>query len=587
MFSLGLTTMGTSAAALFEDGRLVAAVEEERLTRIKNDGAFPRAAIAECLRLGGIGIGDVSEVCVYWRPWQLGQRLCGTLAKALGSREAARNVAGRASKIFLAREAASDRPEDTGSWRDLFRLKTILKRDFPGFSGSVHFVDHHMSHMLYAEAMRDWPDFVSLSYDGGGETNSTVIAVVRGGRRETLPPHRWPNSLGHFYSFFTGFLGFRMLEGEYKLMGLAPYGKPVFAEALKVNFLRLLPDGRYRLDTRLCDYHSALKDVFPPEVDRLLCPRRARDADPTPDQIDLAASVQAVFEEAQQHVLRPVRAANPDLARLVVSGGCALNVTANGRLLQSGLFDEIIIPPAPHDAGCAIGAVLVRRSQSGQTPDAEDLEVIRSPYLGAGYDDDAIAAAASTLCGAIPELLAEERLIDETVRLLASGLVVAWFQGRAEFGPRALGARSFLADPRSDAIRDAINAKIKKRELFRPFAPSVTAEAAPDFFELDQESPYMNVLARVRADKAALIPAVTHIDGTARVHTVTRAANPLYHRLLSAFGAETGVPVLLNTSFNIQEPIVYSPDQAFATFARSGVDALVIGRRIFRREHLA
>ena len=275
MFSLGLTTMGTSAAALFDDGRLVAAVEEERLTRIKNDGAFPMAAIAECLRIGGIGIGDVSEVCVYWQRWRIGQRLRGTLAKALGSRDAARNVAGRAAKIFLAGEAASDRPEDTGSWRDLFRIKALLESGFPGFSGTVRFVDHHMSHMLYAEAMRDWPDFVSLSYDGGGETNSTVIATMRGGKREIRPPHRWPNSLGHFYSFFTGFLGFRMLEGEYKLMGLAPYGKPVFSEVLKTDFLRLLPDGRYRLDTRLCDYHSALKDVFSPEVDRLLCPRRA------------------------------------------------------------------------------------------------------------------------------------------------------------------------------------------------------------------------------------------------------------------------------------------------------------------------
>ncbi len=587
MFSLGLTTMGTSAAALFENGRLLAAVEEERLTRIKNDGAFPRNAIAECLRLGGIAIGDVAEVCVYWQRWRLGQRARGTLAKAVGSREAARGVAGRAAKIFLAGAASSDRPEDTGSWRDLFRLTTILKRDFPGFAGKVRFVDHHMSHMLYAEAMRDWADFVSLSYDGGGESNSSVIAVVRGGRREHLPPHRWPNSLGHFYSFFTGFLGFRMLEGEYKLMGLAPYGRPVFAEALKTDFLKLLPDGRYRLNTRLCDYHSALKDAFSPEVDRMLCPRRPRDADPTPAQIDLAASVQKVFEEAQQHVLRPVRAANPDLGRLVVSGGCALNVTANGRLLQSGLFEEIIVPPAPHDAGCAIGAVLVQRSKTGASLSARDRDAIRSPYLGAAYDDEAIAMAASPQCRAIPDLIDEAGLIAATVRLLVDGFVVAWFQGRAEFGPRALGARSFLADPRKDSIRDALNAKIKKRELFRPFAPSVTVEAAPDYFELDQESPYMNVLARVRDDKAALIPAVTHIDRTARVHTVTPAANPLYHRLLSAFGAETGVPVLLNTSFNIQEPIVYDPEQAFATFARSGVDALVIGRRIFRREHLA
>lgn len=586
MFSLGLTTMGTSAAALFEDGRLIAAVEEERLTRIKNDGAFPCASIGECLRLGGIGIDRVSEVCVYWQPWRVGQRTRGTLSKALRSRAAARSVGERVAKIFFARKAAPDRPEDTGAWADLFRLRSILKREFPGFSGSVHFVDHHMSHMLYAEAMRDWPEFVSLSYDGGGESNSSVIAVVRSGRRTMLRPHLWPNSLGHFYSFFTGFLGFRMLEGEYKMMGLAPYGKPVYAETLKTDFLRLLPDGRYELNTRLCDYHSAMNGDFPPEVDRLLCPRRMPDAEPTPDQIDLAASVQVVFEEAQHHILRPVRAANPDLARIVLSGGCALNVTANGRLLRSGLFNEIIIPAAPHDAGCAIGAVLVRRAKTGAVHDASERYALRSPYLGADFDDAAVLEAALPFCGTVPDLLGEDRLIADTVGLLTNGLVVAWFQGRAEFGPRALGARSFLADPRRDAIREEINAKIKKRELFRPFAPSVTAEAAAEFFELDQESPYMNVLARVLDGKAQLIPAVTHTDGTARVHTVTRAANPLYHRLLEAFGRETGVPLLLNTSFNIQEPIVYAPDEAFATFSRSGVDALVIGARIFRRDHL-
>lgn len=587
MFSLGLTTMGTSAAALFEDGRLIAAVEEERLTRIKNDGAFPRAAIAECLRLGCIGITEVDEICVYWQRFRVGQRAWGMSAKALGSRQAARNVAERAAKVLLGRDADSDRPEDTGSWRDLFHFKSVLGAAFPGFRGKVRYVDHHLSHMLYAEAMRDWQDFVSLSFDGGGESNSSVIAVVRGGRRQILKPHRWPNSLGHFYSFFTGYLGFRMLEGEYKMMGLAPYGRPVVADLLKQRFLRLLPGGRYRLNTRLCDYHSALKGVFSPEAERLLGPRRAPDADPTPAQIDLAASVQAVFEEAQQHILRPVRSANPDLGSLVVSGGCALNVTANGRILQSGLFKEIIVPPAPHDAGCAIGAVLVHRASLGRRPDVAEVTALRSPYLGAAYDDETVAAAAARFCDTIPHPVTEDELIARTVRMLADGLVVAWFQGRSEFGPRALGARSFLADPRRESIREEINAKIKKRELFRPFAPSVTEEASSEFFELDQDSPYMNVLARVRGDKVSLIPAVTHTDGTARVHTVSATANPLYHRLLSGFGSETDVPVLLNTSFNIQEPIVYSPDQAFATFARSGVDALVIGARIVLREHLA
>lgn len=587
MFSLGLTTMGTSAACLFRDGRLIAAIEEERLSRIKNDGAFPVLAVAECLRLAGITLDQVGEVCIYWKPWAMGQRARGTLRKALASRSGARNVGVRVSKIFLRTKGPNPRPEDTGAWADLFSVRKILSRHFGGYTGSIHFVDHHHSHMLYAEAMRDWDSFVSMSYDGGGETNSTVVSVVSNGRRQHYPPHGWPNSLGHFYSVFTGFLGFKMLEGEYKMMGLAPYGEPVYVDALLNRVLRLLPDGRYRLDTKLCDYHAAINGVFSPEIDALLCPRRAPDAEPTQAQINLAASVQRVFELAQQHVLQPVRRDHPGINRLVVSGGCALNVTANGRLLQDGLFDEIIIPPAAHDAGCAIGAVLVRYSDTGRTLSRGQKPGIRTPYLGAAFTDQQIATAATDICPALPAPLSEDDLIAGTVDLLARGQIIAWFQGNAEFGPRALGARSFLADPRNDAIREEINQKIKKRELFRPFAPSVTAEAAPEFFELNQDSPYMNVVAKVRETHAARIPAVTHTDRTARVHTVSRDANPLYHRLLSEFGAATGVPVLLNTSFNIQEPIVYSPAEAFATFKRSGVDALVIGSRIILREDLA
>lgn len=586
MFSLGLTTMGTSAACIFKDGRLIAAIEEERLSRIKNDGAFPLLAIGECLRIAGIGMADVDQVCVYWKPWQLWQRARGTLGKAMASPTAARHVAGRVSKIFLRRGEDETRPEDTGAWSELFTIRRILKRSFGQFTGQVFFVDHHLSHMKYAEMMRDWEAFVSLSYDGGGESSSTVVCVVRDGQRQSYPPHKWPNSLGHFYSYFTGFLGFHMLEGEYKMMGLAPYGEPVYRDVLLEQFLRLLDRGRYRLNTRLCDYHSAMKGWFSPETDRLLCPRRPADSEPTEAQVNLAASVQTVFEAAQQHVLKEVRREHPDLRRLVISGGCALNVTANGRLLQEGLFDEIIIPPAPHDAGCAIGAVLVRLAEQGVDLGVSDREMVRSPYLGSGYSAGEISDVARDHCQAQPVALEDADLVAASVDLLAAGQVVAWFQGRSEFGPRALGSRSFLANPRRDSIREDLNRKIKKRELFRPFAPSVTVEAVPEYFELAQDSPYMNVVARVRDEKAAVIPAVTHTDQTARVHSVQRQANPLYHRLLSAFGERTGVPVLLNTSFNIQEPIVNSPADAFRTFQASGVDALAIGPFLIRREDL-
>lgn len=571
--------MDNSAACLMRNGRIIAAVENERLTRIKNDGTFPFEAIAEVLRIGGIGLADVGHIAVYWQPWRLRGRTVGTLAKMLRRPASAAGTAARAKTLFL--RQTGDKP--SGSWSDLFRLRRKLKARFGACAAPIRFYDHHLTHQLYAEAMRDWDECISLSYDGGGEDASSVLSVVERGARREVSRHRWPNSLGHFYSVFTGYLGFRMLEGEYKMMGLAPYGEPVWKDTLLAHVLRLEQGGRYRLDTRLADYHGALKGRFHPRLETLLCPPRAPDADPTEAHINLAASVQAAFEEALAHLTAPARAAHPGIRRLILSGGCALNVTANGKLLKAGLFDEVAIPPAPHDAGCAIGACLSALASHGEEPDRATL---RSPYLGAQYAQDEIAATLSPALRKLPAPLDDTTLAEATADLLASGRIVAWFQGRSEFGPRALGARSFLADPRSDAIRAEINAKIKKRELFRPFAPSVAAEAAPDFFELDQPSPYMNIVARTRPDKTGTIPAVTHTDGTARVHSVTHDAHPLYHALLNAFAARTGVPVLLNTSFNIQEPIVYSPTDALATFASSGVDALVIGPYLVTRDML-
>ena len=402
----------------------------------------------------------------------------------------------------------------------------------------------------------------------GGEADATVLSRVENGRRTDLKRIRWPNSLGHFYSFFTGWLGFKMLEGEYKMMGLAPYGRPVHRDRILERLLRLEADGSYRLDTALCDYHRALEGSFDPALADIIGPPRAPDGEPSQDHLDLAASVQAAFEAALHHLLAWGRDQNPGIDRLVLSGGCALNVTANGRILQSGLFSEIIAPPAPHDAGCAVGAALARGGAASNA---------RAPYLGPGFSDAEIAQAFRDRSLPAPQPVDEDALIAATVATLASGGIAGWFQGRTEFGPRALGSRSILADPRDDAIREVINAKIKKRELFRPFAPSTTIEAAPEYFEMAQASPYMNILARVRPEKRAAIPAVTHIDGTARVHTVSAETNPLYHRLITAFGQATGVPVLLNTSFNIQEPIVNTPDEAIDTWLRSDMDLLVIG----------
>lgn len=572
--------MDNSAAALFRDGHLVAAVEEERLSRIKNHGGMPWLAMAEVLRLGGITFSDLDEIAVYWQPWRLRGRVLGTLAKA------ARDPGGTAALLARVGDMARGTGADAGQGgglSDLLRLRARLSARLGPFRARIAFHDHHLTHQLYAEAMRDWPDAISLSYDGGGEDASTVLSILRGGQRREVSRHAWPNSLGHFYSVFTGYLGFRMLEGEYKMMGLAPYGRPVWRDALLSDVLRLRPGGRYRLDTRLCDYHGALRGRFSPRLAALFCPPRAPDEAPSQAHMDLAASVQSAFEAAQAHVLAPARALAPDLRRVVLSGGCALNVTANGRLTETGLAEAVAIPPAPHDAGCAVGAGMATLARAGIAPDTAS---IRSPYLGAAFAADAIAQAVQAQGILPPDALDDAALVAAVAARLAAGQIVAWFQGRAEFGPRALGARSYLADPRRDAIRDDLNAKIKKRELFRPFAPSVTEEAAAEFFEMAQTSPYMNIVARVRAGRARDIPAVTHTDGTARVHTVAAGDAPLYHALLSEFGRLTGVPVLLNTSFNIQEPIVYSPADALATFAGSGVDALAIGPFVIGREAL-
>lgn len=560
-FTLGLATMGNSAAALLRDGCVIAAVEEERLSRVKNDDSFPFLAIEEVLSIGGIEFSDLSEINVYWQPWKLGTRVGGVLAKSLASTLGARYTLNRAAQMFKFSSGSDNR---AGTWLDLFRLKRVLERRFGKIHGKINFVDHHKSHQAYAEEMVDWTNYASLSFDGGGEELSTVLEVITEGKRHQISQHKWPNSLGHFYSTFTGFLGFKMLEGEYKMMGMAPYGKPIFKDAILNELLTLQDGGTYKLNTKLCDYHAALNGQFHSRLKKLFGEPRAPDEEPCQRHVDLAASVQSVFEEALQHLLRSSASSFPEVSRLVLSGGCALNVTANGRVLESGMYNAIIIPPAPHDAGCAIGASLVGRSGK---------KSVKSPYLGRQYHNDEIADVLDKQ-GVKAEKLNDEDLVNRVAECLANQNIVAWFQGGSEFGPRALGNRSFLADPRDDAIRDKINDKIKKRELFRPFAPSVLEEHAADIFHLDQVSPYMNIVASVKTTK---IPAVTHVDNTARVHTVSQLENPKYYSLISKFYDLTGVPVLLNTSFNIQEPIVYSPGDAVSTFLRSGVDVLCIG----------
>ena len=565
--------MGNSSAALFKDGTLIAAVEEERLTRKKNDGAFPLASIKEVLSIANIDISEVAQICIYWKRWNLKIRILETIKKIIKNPSRIIPLISRVKNIFL-NNSLKDR--NNGGWNELFKINKLINNNVGRFTGKISFIDHHLSHQLYAEAMRDWSKYVSLSYDGGGEEFSTVLSVVEDGSRNILTREKWPNSLGHFYSTFTGFLGFKMLEGEYKMMGLAPYGQPKYKNLILEKILILKPFGKYQLNSNICDYHLALKGIFCNEMKLLFGNPRKNNDEPNQRHIDLAASVQAAFEDALVHVLSPAILNYPSIKNLVISGGCALNVTANGKLLSKKMFSQIIIPPAPHDAGCAIGACLAVLNKI-------NFESVRSPYLGRAFSEKEIKAAIKNKGINEIEPLENDELVSITASLLLNKKIIAWFQGRSEFGPRALGNRSYLADPRDDNIRNVINKKIKKRELFRPFAPSVTIEDAHKFFSIFQDSPFMNIVSRVDSN---LVPAITHIDNTARIHTVSEESNFLYHKLITEFGKISGVPVLLNTSFNIQEPIVYSPEDALQTFIDSEVDVLVIGPFIIKRSDI-
>jgi carbamoyltransferase len=469
-----------------------------------------------------------------------------------------------------------------GSWLELFRVDKLLRRNFGAFGAKVHYLDHHRCHIASAFHVSPFEDATILVFDGAGEEISTTLAAGSGTEVKVLREIAWPHSLGHFYAAMTGFLGFKMLDGEYKMMGLAPYNSPDYLDFLRSQVLTTDAPGSFRLNSRLLDYHDALDNRFSPGLVEALGPARRDDDEPfTERHQKIAASTQAAFEEVVLDLARWAFENGGGKTNLAIAGGCGLNCTANGRLLREGPFERIFVPPAPHDAGCAVGAAFhLWHDVLGKPRDF----VMEHAYYGPEFTNSEMAKALAMRGIHAQSLPNEDSLIERAADTLADGKIICWFQGRTEFGPRALGNRSFLADPRNDSIRDQINAKIKKRELFRPFAPSVKKERVSDYFCTEQASPFMNIIAQVREDKHKDIPAVTHVDGTARFHTVSREANPRYWKLLDRFENITGVPVLLNTSFNIQEPIVCTPTEAVDCYMRSSVDVLVMGDYFITRD---
>ena len=571
--------MGNSAACLFKNNKLLYAIEEERLSRIKNDSSFPKLAIKKILKEEGISITDINIVYVYWQPWRLFTRFIA-VTKKLFYPSQLKNILIKSFSIFFYNN--KNQKQNGSSWIDLFFLKKFINKNFGNWNGKIKYVDHHLSHILYSASINNFKNSLILSYDGGGEEFSTVLAVNKNYRLANIKKIRWPNSLGHYYSFFTGFLGFQMLEGEYKMMGLAPYGKPRYEKIILEKILKILPDGNYEFNHNLCSYHNALENNFDKEFIKIFGKPRLNNNIITKKHMDIASSVQSVFEKVQLHMLIWAKKQYPKINNLVIAGGCGLNVSANGFILRKKLFKKISIPPAPHDAGCSIGSVLYRFYSLGNFAlNFSKIKNISNPYLGFRYTDKDVLEIINKKKFSIPKKIKNKKLFYYFLsKSLARGKIIAWFQGKDEFGPRALGARSFLADPRNVKIKNSINLKIKQREKFRPFAPSILNTKVNAYFDINQKSPYMNIVANVIQNKMASIPSVVH-RGTSRVHSVSKALNKKYYNLLNFFFLQTKVPILLNTSFNIQEPIVSSPLDAINTFMKSKVDYLVIEDYVF------
>ncbi|HRN53022.1 MAG TPA: carbamoyltransferase [Gemmatimonadaceae bacterium] len=576
-----------SAACLLRDGAIVAAASEERFTRKKGDASFPRQAVAYCLREAGIELSALSAVAFYDKPLLKFERLLETYVA----------IAPRGFRSFL-------RAGPVWMREKLFTDREI-RAELEGYGGHIRYTEHHESHAASAFFPSPFDEAAVVTLDGVGEWATTSIAVGSGNDLRVVQEMHYPDSLGLLYSAFTYYLGFKVNSGEYKVMGLAPYGEPRYVDTIYRHLLDVHPDGSFTLDQRYFDYLGGLR-MTSAAFDTLFGgPPRASETPLTQRHMDIARSIQQVCEELMLGIVRTAHRVT-GLDDLCLAGGVALNCVGNGRILREGPFRRIWIQPAAGDAGGALGAAQLawHRALKAPRPSPAGRDAMQGALLGPQFSDDEILAF---LQGRqIPyERLDGDALTARVADALADGAVVGWFQGRMEFGPRALGARSILGDPRSPTMQAQMNLKIKFRESFRPFAPAVLAARADEYFALDVESPYMLLVAPVQERRRLApsagdafgierlnqprsdIPAVTHLDHSARVQTVTADSNPAFHALLEAFEARTGCAVLVNTSFNVRgEPIVCTPDDAYRCFRRTHMDLLVLGSFVLTREHL-
>lgn len=567
-----------SAAALVCNGDIVAAAQEERFSRKKHDPRFPKHAIAYCLREGGISASDLDYIAFYDKPLVKFERLLMTYLAC----------APKGYRSFLAQMP---------SWlKEKLFVRTTIRKEL-NYTGEILFSTHHLSHAAAAFFPSPFEEAAFITVDGVGEWATTTYGVARHNEIKILKQINFPHSLGLLYSAFTYFTGFKVNSGEYKLMGLAPYGEPRYVDLIKRELIDIREDGSFRLTMKYFDYCAGLRMTNRRFAALFGGPERRPETKITQREMDIARSIQAVTEEVMMKMARHVHR-ETGMKYLVLAGGVALNCVANGKLLRDGPFENIWIQPCAGDGGNALGAALFVWHQLLKKPRMVTPRIQKASYLGPAYTDEEIQEFLDSRNIPYRKLSTEE--IPEVVAdLISQEKVVGWHQGRMEYGPRALGSRSILGDPRSREMQSVLNLKIKFRESFRPFAPTVLAEHADEYFDMHGiESPYMLLVADVRKDRLreltqheknvqgfdklrvvrSDLPAITHVDNSARVQTITREDHPLYYEMIHAFYKKTGCPVIINTSFNVRgEPIVCSPEEAYICFMRTRMDYLCIG----------
>ncbi|GHG19812.1 MULTISPECIES: carbamoyltransferase family protein [Amycolatopsis] len=591
MYVLGISRVHDSAAALVRDGEIIAFAEEERFTRVKHDGGFPAEAIKFCLEQGGITLADVDHVAYYWQRWKEGIHAAKVFARYFpGTLEVFRNTngdeggrsAGMVDTFKTGGGSGSDDYHVGGAVLAHIKRSYTLEKDVKeavGWTGptkfKTHLVDHHRAHAASGYFISPWDESAVLTFDGiGSDGTATYLAHGRGDRIVDLRRIKFPHSLGAMYAGVTGYLGFYPTRDEGKIMGLAPLGEDTYVDAFK-QLIHLSDDGGFELDLSWFGHHRTGKHVMAKKFTDTFGPARPKTRvtaeNPVPQHYcDIAYALQVTLEEAGLHLARWLQRETGS-KRLCVAGGVALNSVMNGRILLETPFEDFFAQPAAADDGCALGAALEVSVGKYHRPRPRE----GYTYTGPEYTEAEMEVA---LQDAGVEYARVDDIAAHTAAKVADGRIVGWVQGRMECGPRALGNRSLVADPRDPESKTRMNEKVKHREAFRPFAPSCLAERAGEYFVSDYPSPVMLLVFDVLPDKRAEVPAITHVDGTARVQTVSREDNPLYYRMISEFEKLTGVPMVVNTSFNDNnEPIVASPQDAIACYLKTDVDALALG----------